>query len=607
MVGELKLKWAQNIDELVAYVSSVIEKETGNILGPSQKAMVSNRLQRRITDLKLGDVSHYMDYLNKNYKSEIEALTSLLTTHHTFFFREFSHFEYLRTHLETIVNQVKKRGEKKIKILSAACSKGQEPYSLAMFFHYHLQSYPGMDFEIMATDIDKECVAVATNGVYPYSEIKSVPQIYLSGNWQRGTGEISKFVKVKKHLKERCQFHTMNLKNLAPVLSSKKFDIIFCRNVFIYFNLDEVKNIVSSFSEYIYDNGLFVTGLSESLKSLNLDIKNLAPSVNQIKWTEEAPKVEKPLETQEKPKPPAIPSPMRVLAVDDSASILKLLKKIFDTDDQFELVGTASNGLEAQEFLKSNKVDAMTLDIHMPEMDGVEYLKKNFRKGHPHVLVVSSASREDVRYAQETLKHGASDFVEKPALNNLMERAEEIKNKLRMAFLNSQGLKSGLDKDFKQNFTIKNPSQKARVFIGNYSDKEKIKSSVKELKGDQPPLFLFFEGNYNYLEALEQEFKSLGKVSVYSEELDLSQNHIYICDFSKHYSNIINKISTFKRSYSVFGILSKNVLTKLLDEHGSQVLVEDTPGITKEVREVAQDIFPWTSFAHLGTEYLAKD
>lgn len=157
MVGELKLKWAQNIDELVAYVSSVIEKETGNILGPSQKAMVSNRLQRRITDLKLGDVSHYMDYLNKNYKSEIEALTSLLTTHHTFFFREFSHFEYLRTHLETIVNQVKKRGEKKIKILSAACSKGQEPYSLAMFFHYHLQSYPGMDFEIMATDIDKEC------------------------------------------------------------------------------------------------------------------------------------------------------------------------------------------------------------------------------------------------------------------------------------------------------------------------------------------------------------------------------------------------------------------------------------------------------------------
>lgn len=353
--------------------------------------------------------------------------------------------------------------------------------------------------------------------------------------------------------------------------------------------------------------GFFVTGLSESLKSLNLDIKNLAPSVNQIKWTEEAPKVEKPLETQEKPKPPAIPSPMRVLAVDDSASILKLLKKIFDTDDQFELVGTASNGLEAQEFLKSNKVDAMTLDIHMPEMDGVEYLKKNFRKGHPHVLVVSSASREDVRYAQETLKHGASDFVEKPALNNLMERAEEIKNKLRMAFLNSQGLKSGLDKDFKQNFTIKNPSQKARVFIGNYSDKEKIKSSVKELKGDQPPLFLFFEGNYNYLEALEQEFKSLGKVSVYSEELDLSQNHIYICDFSKHYSNIINKISTFKRSYSVFGILSKNVLTKLLDEHGSQVLVEDTPGITKEVREVAQDIFPWTSFAHLGTEYLAKD
>ena len=111
-------------------------------------------------------------------------------------------------------------------------------------------------------------------------------------------------------------------------------------------------------------------------------------------------------------------NPLKVLCVDDSKIILSLLKKIFSGNDGFEVVGTAENGQEAEEFLKHNKVDVMTLDIHMPIMDGLSYLKKNYNQSHPPVVIVSSVSREDAFKAMEGLRLGASDYIEKPSLED---------------------------------------------------------------------------------------------------------------------------------------------------------------------------------------------
>lgn len=594
-----------DLNAIVELVSDIVSKESGNVLQENQKSMVLNRIRKRFIDLGGLSPNQYHEYLTSNYKDESSYLISLLTTHHTFFFREFIHFEYIIKNLSTFVENVKARGESKIKIFSAACSRGQEVYSLSMLLNHHLKDYPEISYEILGSDIDPKSVAIAKNGVYPYKEVKSIPQMYLSGNWQKGTGEIADFAKIKKELKTNCRFEVMNLFDLEKHLGAQQFDIIFCRNVFIYFEMQDVEKITNVFKKYLYKDGIFFTGLSESLHTLPIKKKTLSPSVYSFNIDV----------SEDKPRESAvvkndivslIPEKIRVLAVDDSNSILKLLTKIFKEDPQFELVGTASNGLEAQEFLKHTQVDALTLDIHMPEMDGVEYLKKNFNSSHPNVIILSSASREDARYAQETLKYGASDFIEKPALNNLEQRADEIKNKIKMSFLNKKVQNTTHTDEIVKSFLIENIESKARFVFANFSDKAKIESYLKDLQGKQPATFIFFEGNGNFLDVIKGELKSSQEINLFSDNTSIQDSSIYLCDFNNDFESVKNKFELSSISSVIFGIASKKLEDILFQNNFGQVLLEDTKEINKSLKEVVSDIFPWTSFSHVSTEFLAK-
>lgn len=600
------------LESLAETVSEIVAKESGNVLGPGQQSMVASRLRKRLMDLGGLSPQAYYKHLMSHYKNESLQLVSMLTTHHTFFFREFSHFEFALSRLDEVVARAKARGENKIKVLSAACSRGQEVYSLGMFLSRHLSAYPGMSFEILGTDIDPESVKIGQNGVYPYKEVKSIPQIYLQGNWQRGRGEISDFAKIKNTVKDKCSFKVMNLLKIQDVLGREKYDMIFCRNVFIYFKSPDIAKIVDGLKKHLFDGGFLFTGLSESLKEIGpKDMNTHAPSVYSFGHLEEkpSPKQSHSAAVAPQPKPVAVvPSPVRVLVVDDSPSVVKLLSKIFESDPEFELAGSAKNGLEAKEFLKNNKVDAMTLDIHMPEMDGVEYLKNNFGAGHPKVVVVSSASREDTRYAQETLRHGACDFVEKPALNNLGKRAEEIKNKIKMAFFNDSSGSRGpaeIDKSFRKDFSISRPEERARVFFANFSDLKKVKSALGELKGTQPPVYLFFEGNGNYLDMIKSEL-GLWNSEVFEGQGE-KNGQVYICDFESHMEPVKEILKKKTSSFAVFGICSGAVFNEVAELSPGQLLLEDLPGLNEDMKELASDVFPWTSFAHVGTEFLAKE
>jgi len=593
-----------DMSSIAAYVSEIVSAESGNVLSKAQESMVVSRLNKRLLDLGHLSPNEYASHLKNNYRSEISYLVTILTTHHTFFFREFCHFEFILKELDSIIKNVKARNDNKIRILSAACSRGQEVYSLAMFLNFYLKQYPEFSFEILGTDIDSESTHVASNGVYRYNEIKSVPQSFVSGNWQKGTEDIAQFVKVKNHLKEKCSFKVMNLLRPEEVISGQKFDIIMCRNVFIYFDIKNVKMIVEKLKKNIHKGGYLITGLSESLNFIDIPKRSLAPSVYSFELKE--PEVIIPKLEDEKIFISPIPKPIKVLAVDDSSSILKLLDKIFSDDKDFELVGTAKNGLEAQDFLKNNQVDVMTLDIHMPEMDGVEYLKTNYNSNHPHVLVISSASREDTRYAQQTLKYGASDFVEKPALNNLNERAEEIKNKLKMCFFQNKKDTNKLDHSFINDYSIKSPENKIRSFILNYSSLSNLKDTLNMYKGEQPPTVLFFEGNNEFLDLIKEGISSAGKVEVFNLNSELKKNCIYLCDFKTHFKEVFSKKYN-KVSISIFGLCSEKVINQLINIENSQILLEDNSFLNKDIKEIATDIFPWTSFYQVSTEYLAED
>ena len=428
------------LEQAVAEVSKIVMEMSAVQLGPKQASMVESRLRSRISRLGMKGFDTYLAHLKAHRESESQALLSLLTTHHTYFFREFSHFEFLiNKGLENLVAKARSRGDKKIRIWSAACSRGQEAYSLAMFFSFHLKEMaPDVSFEIWATDIDQESIEHGKNAVYRIEDLKQIPAMYARDNWARGTGEIKDFAKIRDHLRQNVSFEKVSLTSPQAALKDKNFDVVFCRNVFIYFDQAQIAASVKHILGHLDTDGLFFIGVSESLNGLSLPVHTLAPSVYcQPEAAQKKVKSKSP--SSPAPSSYAVPEvaagptkPLRVLCVDDSPVILTLLKKVLTLEHGYEVVATAPNGEDAWNWLKKNKADLMTLDIHMPVMDGVSFLQTVPKDVRPPVLVISSVNRDDPALGQKVLSLGAIDYVEKPSLENMGQASNEIRAKLRL-------------------------------------------------------------------------------------------------------------------------------------------------------------------------------
>lgn len=590
---------------LANYVSELVAKVSGNRFGEKQRHMVESRLKKRMLDLGLDSPEVYLNYIKENQEKETHYLISLLTTHHTFFFREFSHFEYLGSSLPKLLEEVKKRGEKTLKVLTLACSKGHETYSLGMFLDYHIKEIdPTMDFIIIASDIDRESISYAQNGVYRYSEIKSIPLNYLGKHWARGKGEISDFAKIKDSIKNKCQFSIGNLMNLDQELKNQNYDVIFCRNVFIYFENEQISSITKEIMKHLYNHGLFFTGISESLNNLNLGLHTHGASIY-------GHKVEK---SEVKVNHQTLPEKLRVLCVDDSSTVLTLLKKIFNSESGFEVVGTASNGKEAEEFLKTNTVDVMTLDIHMPEMDGLTYLERNYSRRHPPVVVVSSASRDDSTHAMRALKLGASDFIEKPALNDIFERGEEIKMKLKVAALSQLSHNfeiTSIDKEFSRIPQIVDADKKTFLIFAGLADKKKIIDFVNGLSKSYswPSIIFVSEGNHQILPSvkdnLQDEFRHLPIKLIESVE-GIETDHFYLADLKEDRFKLRSLMRDKKVAILIVGKTSRKLNSEIGSFQGDYLLVEDLGLESSELKDIANDFVPVTSFAYLASEFFAK-
>lgn len=425
----------QITDSVVLEVSGIVSKMAGIQLGPKQSSMVENRLKTRMIRLGISSFSDYLSHLKTHQEDESQALLSLMTTHHTFFFREFGHFEFLLNQgLPRLIERARARGDRKIRVWSAASSRGQEAYSLGMFFAYHLkQMAPDVDFEIVGTDIDPESVNYAKNGVYKNDELKQSPVIYLNDNWIRGSGKVQEFSKVKDTLKSRIRFETANLLSPEQFLSGKKFDVIFCRNVFIYFNADQIKSITETLLKHMDPEAYLVLGVSETLNGLSLPLENCGTSVYQLPHSA-LNRDEKNLNGSTLPLQARVVENriINVLCVDDSKVILSLLKRVLTKETGFNIQDTAANGREAIEKLKTQKFDIVTLDLHMPVLDGLGFLKESKGIERPPVVILSAINRDDMTIAQSALKEGASDYVEKPTLENVSQTGNEIRSKLKI-------------------------------------------------------------------------------------------------------------------------------------------------------------------------------
>jgi len=435
-----------DIQQAVAEASKIVTDMTGIQLGEKQFSMIESRLKSRLIKLSMASFKEYITYLKKNLESESQALVSLLTTHHTFFFREFPHFEFLLNHaLEDLIAIARKRPSKTIEIWSAASSKGHEVYSLAMFFDFHLKAIaPDVKYKIYGTDVDPESIAIAKNGVYRNDELKQSPATYLGDHWVKGTDEVKNFSKVKKSLKDNTHFEVCNLFSIKSFVQNRKFDIIFCRNVFIYFNSEQIKSLSESLLACLEPHGYFILGLSESLNGINNKAQLVAPSTYRIPQAPAPAAPGKPAAAAVAPLRPVAAEPQktfRILCVDDSSTIHSLLGQILTKDQGFEIKTKAMNGREAVNILKTETFDAITLDLHMPELDGIGFLTEYKNRDIP-IIILSSVNRDDLSMANKALSLGAMDYVKKPSLQNKAQAGNEIRSKLKMV-IQAKKLKSG--------------------------------------------------------------------------------------------------------------------------------------------------------------------
>lgn len=608
---------AKIIAELVEQVSKLVSQEAGIQLGDRQFSMVENRLKKRMLDLRI-DADAYREYLQSHVHSETQALVSLMTTHHTYFFREYSHFEYLESKgLAAAVENAKKAGRRAIRVWSAASSTGQEAYSLSMFLSANLQG-TGMGYEILGTDVDPESVAIANNGVYHRKEIKNAPLHYLGNHWAKGTGDIAEFVKAKSSIKDACRFEPANLLKLGDFRKGDKFDLIFCRNVFIYFNQQQIKAITSELLSRLHPGGMLFLGISESLHGLNLPVASLGPSIYTRQADIAAPAPATAPAKAAAPAPASVApaaspaAPLRLLCVDDSPSVLALLKQLFKGDSQFTVVATATNGLEAAKAIKEHKIDVMTLDIHMPEQDGLAYLKKNFGPSHPPVVMVSSVSRENADLAMECLTSGASDYVEKPALAEMATRGEEIRMKLLCAyrnFKNAGKLDISVDRAFAGKQEIKKPEEKTRFLVANLGDRKKLFTFLKEAgRSPSPPTVILVEGSSGALPAFAKDCqKNTGtKVELIetTDAVTLKAGTVYLGDFQKLADWAIESRGSRKNSLLIYGSPTKKLQAWFKKWPKAQVLVEDLGQGAKY--EAPADVMAHTSFAYVSADFLTK-
>lgn len=249
---------------------SWLHRTAGISLSDAKKALVSGRLSKR---LKHHDLASYGDYFRlitqSNEAAELQIALDLLTTNETYFFREPKHFDFLKRQVLPKV-----QAGKTFRLWCAASSSGEEPYTLAMTLADGLSSTP---WEIVASDISTRVLEKARSGHYDMERAHNIPQPLLSKYCLKGTGSQEGTFMIERSLRSRMQFMQINLNTALPKLG--EFDVIFLRNVMIYFDTDTKRQVVARMLPLLKPDGYFIVSHSESLNGITDVLKLVSPSI----------------------------------------------------------------------------------------------------------------------------------------------------------------------------------------------------------------------------------------------------------------------------------------------------------------------------------------
>jgi chemotaxis protein methyltransferase CheR len=248
---------------------------------PPKKSMLMSRLLKRLRALNIDSFADYYDYLMspEGQKNEVMHMIDVVSTNKTEFFREPAHFDFLKkVALPELIVGEKKENPKKIFVWSAGCSSGEEAYTLAIVIAALLESYPGIMFSILATDISRKMLNVAEKAIYNKSAIKYIPLHHIHKYFMRGERSQNGFYRIVPKLRSCVTVKYFNLmESFSPI--QVKMDFIFCRNVMIYFNRETREVLTNKFYNQLKDGGYLFVGSSETLNGLETKFVQAGPTI----------------------------------------------------------------------------------------------------------------------------------------------------------------------------------------------------------------------------------------------------------------------------------------------------------------------------------------
>jgi chemotaxis protein methyltransferase CheR len=256
----------------------LIHREAGIHLAESKRVLVEGRLARRLRELQLDYRAYYA--LVEADEVERVRLVDAISTNETSFFREPRQFEFLENRVfpEWQARAQSGRLARSLRVWSAACSSGEEPYSLAMAFLARFPPESGLSVEILATDISTRVLERARSAVYPIERSKQIPTSYLKAFMLRGSGTRAGLMKASPEIRSVVRFARVNL-NAEPFPVSGPFDLILCRNVLIYFDAPSKARIVERLLERLDPQGYLVLGHAEALIGLRARARGVGPTI----------------------------------------------------------------------------------------------------------------------------------------------------------------------------------------------------------------------------------------------------------------------------------------------------------------------------------------
>ncbi|MBI5374351.1 MAG: protein-glutamate O-methyltransferase [Candidatus Schekmanbacteria bacterium] len=253
-------------------ICRIVYSVCGIDLHEGKEELVKSRLSKRLRALNINSFENYLTFIEKEpSKKELNYMVDILTTNKTYFFRESQHFDLLKQKV------IPKLDHSKIRFWSAGCSSGEEPYTLSILLREEIPDIDKIDVKILATDISSRVLEKANSAVYEKEAFNDLPQAYLRKYFTSVGSNSHQSFRVNENIMKTVYFAQLNLMEQWPMAG--KFDVIFCRNVMIYFDRPTREKLINRFWDYLVPGGYLFVGHSESLTGLSHQFGYVQPAV----------------------------------------------------------------------------------------------------------------------------------------------------------------------------------------------------------------------------------------------------------------------------------------------------------------------------------------